>query len=139
MHRSAFLPAPARRRAQQPSAVAQWLGNLSQTRVSAPGSGQDAAEAAAAAEPAHALAHSGAGAAAVSPHASLVHQRLTVRPSRYVAPQLLHLQPGQLVGLIFTLLGPPNFKPAVPGLRHPQSEGERSAGRLHPAYPTLLS
>ena len=41
--------------------------------------------------------------------------------------------------LIFTLLGPPNFKPAVPGLRHPQSEGERSAGRLHPAYPTLLS
>lgn len=61
---------------------------------------------------------------------TLVHQRLSVRRERYQAPQVLHPQAGQLVGLIFTMLGAPTFTPAVPGLRHPNTEGKLMLLRL---------
>jgi hypothetical protein len=59
---------------------------------------------------------------------TLVHQQLAVRRARYAPPRRLHPQPGQLVGLLFTLLGAPTFTPTVPGLRHPSTEGERGRG-----------
>lgn len=52
-----------------------------------------------------------------------MHQRLSVHHARYIAPRVLRPQASQLLGLLFTLLGPPKFKPVVPGLRHPSSEG----------------
>jgi hypothetical protein len=54
----------------------------------------------------------------------LIHQRLGVRQERYAPPRVLHPMASQLVGLLFTLLGPPVFTPTVPGVRHPGTEGE---------------
>ncbi|KAI8473737.1 MAG: hypothetical protein J3K34DRAFT_164680 [Monoraphidium minutum] len=125
-----------------PAAVAAWLGTLGErlSRVQ-PERGEAAAPTAhaptarvlaPAAPRADAPGATADAAAAPAPARApvLIHQRLSVRQSRYAVPRMLHPQASQLVGLLFTLIGAPAFTPAVPGVRHPNSEGKYELLRL---------
>jgi hypothetical protein len=61
---------------------------------------------------------------------TLIHQRLSVYRQRYAAPRELQPQAGQLIGLIFSLVGPPAISPTVPGLRHPNTQAKYELLRL---------
>lgn len=110
-----------------PAAVAAWLGALEPAPPASP------------APPAPAASSASAGAnsssSAPEPPAPLLRQRFRVRRERYAPPRQLAPQAGQLMGLVFTLLGPPAFSPGVPGVRHPQTEGERPPAVLRLLLP----
>jgi len=106
-----------------PAAVAAWFGTLEAepSRAAAAAAAAAATAAAAAAPPPPPTPALVSGGTTPAAQQTLVQQRFSVHRSRYSAPREMEPQAGQLIGLIFTLLGPPSFNPSVPGLRHPNT------------------